>query len=253
MATALDVHTFARPRRAQRRWFYTGVSVLITVIVLAGFGPSLYESLVLGVPRHWAIHLHAAVFLGWLVLLIGQTVLAARGQLALHRRIGNVAIAYGVAMVILGLVAGLVVPAVYVEAGIWPLARAASFLATIFADMALFGGFFGAAIAYRRRPEIHKRLMLLAATALILPGVARLWFIEAMFAGGVGAGDLSVLVIVWLAPLFVGMAYDLATARRIHAVYWIGVAISVVSLARFPLAQTGAWRAFGRAILAPLL
>ena len=114
-------------------------------------------------PRHWAIHVHAAVFLGWLALLIGQTVLAASGQIALHRRVGNLGIAYGIAVVILGLVAGFVVPATYVKAGTWPLDRAASFLATIFGDMVLFGGFFGAAIAYRGRPELHKRLMLLAA------------------------------------------------------------------------------------------
>jgi hypothetical protein len=196
---------------------------------------------------------HAAVFLGWLALLIGQTVLAARGQIALHRRVGNVGIAYGIAVVILGFVAGFAVPATYVQAGIWPLDRAASFLATIFGDMFLFGGFFAAAIAYRRRPEIHKRLMLLAAIALILPGVARLWFIEAMFAGGVSARVLGVLVLVWLAPLLVAMAYDLVTTRRIHPVYWIGAAVSVASIGRFPLAQTDVWRRFGRAVIAPLL
>jgi len=253
MSTTLEDHALLRSRPVRRPWFYTGVSVLITIIVLAGFGPALYESLVLGVPRHWAIHVHAAVFLGWLALLIGQTVLAARGQIALHRRVGNLGIAYGIAVVILGLVAGFVVPATYVKAGTWPLDRAASFLATIFGDMVLFGGFFGAAIAYRGRPELHKRLMLLAAIALILPGVARLWFIEAMFAGGVSARVLGVLVFVWLVPLLVAMAYDLATARRIHPVYWIGAAISVASIGRFPLAQTDLWRGFGRAVLAPLL
>jgi hypothetical protein len=253
MATALDDHALPRSRPVRRRWFYTGVSVLITVIVLAGFGPALYESMVMGVPRHWAIHLHAAVFLGWLALLIGQAMLAARGQIALHRRVGNVGIAYGVAVLIFGFVAGLTVPAAYVEAGTWPLDRAASFLATIFADMALFGGFFGAAIAYRSRPEIHKRLMLLAAIALILPGVARLWFIEARFAGGPNPAALGILVLVWLTPLLVAMAYDLMTVRRIHPVYWIGAAVSLVSIARFPLAQTDAWRAVGRAMLARFL
>jgi hypothetical protein len=253
MATTLEDHTPLRARRVRRPWFYTGVSVLITIIVLAGFGPSLYESLVLGVPRHWAIHVHAAVFLGWLGLLIGQTVLAARGHIVLHRRVGNVGIAYGIAVVILGFVAGFVVPATYVEAGTWPLDRAASFLATIFGDMMLFGGFFGAAIAYRRRPEVHKRLMLLAAVALTLPGVARLWFIDAMFAGGLSARALGIGVFVWLVPLLVAMAYDLATRRRIHPVYWIGIAVSVASVGRFPLAQTDLWRDFGRALLAPLL
>lgn len=221
--------------------------------MLTGFAPSLYESLVLGVSRHWVIHLHAAVFLGWLALLIGQAVLAARGHIALHRRIGNVGIAYGVAVLVLGLVAGLLVPVNYVEAGIWPLDRGASFLATIFADMALFGGFFGAAIAYRRRPEIHKRLMLLAAVALALPGVARIWFIASMLAGEPDATALVTLSAVWLLPVLAAMAYDLATSRRVHPAYLIGAVILLVSIARVPLAQTDVWRAFGRAVLTPLL
>lgn len=253
MATVLVDNALSQSRGTRRRWFYVAVSLLITVTALAGFGPSFYESLVLGVSRHWTIHAHAAVFLGWLALLIGQAVLAARGQIALHRRIGNFGIAYGIAVLILGFVVGFAVPATYVEAGTWTLDRAASFLATILADMVLFGGFFGAAIAYRGRPEVHKRLMLLAAVALILPGVARLWFIEARFAGGPNAAALGTLLFVWLVPLFAAMAYDFATARRIHPVYWTGVAISVLSIARFPLSQTESWRVFGRAFLAPML
>jgi hypothetical protein len=253
MATALDDRAIPRTRRVRPRWFYTGVSVLMSVLVLAGFGPSLYESLVLGTPRHWAVHLHAAVYVGWLALLIGQTVLAARGHIALHQRVGNIGIAYGVAMVILGFVAGLLVPASYVETGAWPLDRGASFLATIFADMALFGGFFGAAVAYRRRPEIHKRLMVLATVGLILPGVGRLWFIDGMFAGGPSPQALGVLSLIWLLPLMVAMVYDLMTVRRVHAAYWIGAAILIASFGRFSLGQTEAWRTFGRAMLAPLL
>jgi hypothetical protein len=95
--------------------------------------------------------------------------------------------------------------------------------------------------------------MLLAAIALALPGVARLWFIEAMLAGGMNPAALGVIVLVWLTPLLVAMVYDVVTARRIHPVYWIGAAVSVVSIGRFPLAQTDAWRAVGRAMLAPIL
>jgi hypothetical protein len=41
-------------------------------------------------------------------------------------------------------------------------------------DMVLFAGFFIPAVIYRRRPEIHKRLMLLATTALLFAAAGRM-------------------------------------------------------------------------------
>jgi hypothetical protein len=82
-------------RRSARSPFYVGVSLLIVAIVLAGFAPSFIRMAVDAQPRPWFLHVHAAVYLGWLALLVFQTVLAARGKIALHRRVGTVGIAYG--------------------------------------------------------------------------------------------------------------------------------------------------------------
>jgi hypothetical protein len=66
------------------------------------------------------------------------------------------------------------------------------------------------------------------------------------------AGRLPRLAL-WYSPVLVAMAHDLVTKRRIHPVYWIGVAAMTVAFLRIPFAQTEQWRSMARTILAPFL
>ena len=75
---------------------------------------------------------------------------------------------------LIGLLMSFVAPVMHVTAGEWTLDQAAAFLPIPLGDMVLFGGFFWAAIAYRQKPEIHKRFMLLATVALLFAAVFRL-------------------------------------------------------------------------------
>ena len=93
MATVVFEGSLPRSR-AKRKGFYVGVSLLIVAIVLAGFMPS-FVNMAVGAPRPWFMHVHGAIFLGWLALLVCQAVLAARGKIALHRRVGELGVAYG--------------------------------------------------------------------------------------------------------------------------------------------------------------
>jgi hypothetical protein len=229
----------ARPTRSG---FYVGVSLLIAATVFAGFGPTFFELLVRGAHRSWLVHVHGIVYVGWLALLVGQTVLAARGQIALHRRVGNFGIAYGGLVWVVGVFVSFALPVMHVRAGEWTMDEAASFLTIPLGDMVLFGGFFGAAILYRRKPEIHKRLILLAAVAVMFAGVARLWFDSA-----------PLKLLVWFLPVLVAMGYDVSTRRRIHAVYWIGIAVMAIALARVPFGESELWLGFGRRMLAGLI
>ena len=227
--------------RAARSPFYVGVSLLIVAIVLAGFAPSFYLMAVDGRPRPWIMHVHAGVYLGWLALLVCQAVLAARGKIALHRRVGTFGIGYGALVWILGVFVSFFATALHVRTGEWDLDRAAAFLTIPLGDMVLFGGFFGTAVAFRRRPEIHKRLVLLACVAVMFAGAFRLSYVA----------STPVQVLVWYLPVLAAMAYDRYKLGHVHRVYWIGAAIMAVALARIPFGETGLWRGIGRALLAP--
>lgn len=252
MATVIAAGERPRARPARSK-LYVGVALLISAIVFVGFSPSFYGTFIEGAAHPWIIHVHAAVYVGWLVLLVVQAVLAARGRIAEHRKIGNFGIAYGALVWVLGLIVSIAMPVINVHTGVSSPADAESFLAIPLGDMVLFGGFFGAAVAYRGRPEIHKRLIVLAAVAVMFAAVGR-----AATAVGTLLGDPDMIggvprLAIWYSPVLVAMAHDLVTKRRIHPVYWIGVAAMAVAFLRLPFSATEQWRSVARAILAPFL
>jgi hypothetical protein len=229
--------------RSARSPFYVGVSLLVVVTVLAGFAPSFYLIAVDGRPRPWIMHLHAAIYLGWLAVLVCQAVLAARGKIAMHRRIGTLGIYYAAVVWVLGVIVSFSAPAAHVRAAEWSLDQALTFLTIPLGDMVLFGGFFGAAVAYRSRPEVHKRLVLLACVAIMFAGAFRLSYVL----------NLPGQIVVWYLPVVAGMAYDLYKQGRVHPVYWIGAAVMAAALLRIPFGETELWHGIARPLLTPFV
>jgi hypothetical protein len=232
----------ARPatRRATHTQFYLGLSLFMVAIVLAGFWPSYFGPMLRGnVARPLVIQLHGIVFVGWMALLVFQVAVAARGNVRLHRRIGQWGIAYGWLVLLMGLAASLAAPVMHANAGDWTRDRAAGFLLTPLGDMALFGSFFGAAVWYKSRPEIHKRLMVVATVALLFAAVGRM---------GIETKP-TLFELVWLSPVFAGMAYDLIARRRVHPAYIVGLVGLFVGSMRVLLEDKEAWLMIGRPLL----
>jgi hypothetical protein len=237
------IATAERAGRGRGFPIYPLVVILMTGVVLLGFWP-YYAALLSGAPPGGpVIHLHAAVFSGWLLLLFAQTLLVRQRRLDWHRRLGRWSIPYAGALVIAGLAATFLVSAAHVREGRHTVDEVAAFLLLPLGDLVLFVGFFSAAIFQRGTPEVHKRLMLLAATALIFPAAARFgdpWGLPAVLA-------------LWLMPLAVAIAYELFIRRRIAAVYLLGVAILLVASTRLAVMDSEAWLLPGRALLRPFL
>jgi hypothetical protein len=232
-----------RRARAARSPFYVGMSLLIVVTVLAGFGPSFIRIATDSQPLPWIMHVHASVYLGWLALLVCQTVLAARGKIAAHRRVGAFGIGYAVLVWVIGLTVSFVAPAAHVRAGEWDLARAVTFMPIPLGDMVLFAGFFGTAGAFRHKPEIHKRLVLLACIAVMFAGAFRLSYVL----------SLPLQIVVWYLPVAAGMIYDRYKLGRVHPVYWIGAVIMGIALLRIPFGETQLWHGIGTKLLTPFI
>ncbi len=211
-------------------------------IVLAGFWP-YYRALPGGTGASGVVHLHAAVFSGWMLLLLAQVILVLRGRVGTHRRLGRLGIGYAVLLLVLGAAVTVVTSVQGVVEGRDAFDDVAAFLLLPLGDLVLFGGFFSAGIALRRRRELHSRLMLLAAVALIFPGAARL-------AGNHGA--LAVLA-VWLLPLGLAIGRDWHFLGRIERVYLFGLAVLLLAYTRVWLMDSGVWLPVGRALLRAFL
>jgi len=161
----------ATTRAGRAHLFYVGAALAIAAAVAIGFAPTYYLRGYFHPQRlPLLLKLHGFVFTSWIALLVLQTSLVAATRTRLHRRLG----------VIGGIVAALVVVLATIAALVSVRRDAASgstdalgFLAIPFGDMLVFGVLVAAAFYYRRRSDVHKRLMLLATTALLGAAFAR--------------------------------------------------------------------------------
>jgi len=236
MATQAEV---IRPDQNKRRerLFYPGMVVAIVIIVFAGFSRTFYlRPYFQTQPLITLLVLHGVVFSSWIVLLITQTTLVATKRTRTHMRLGIAGGVLASLMIIIGTVTAIVrakgpspIP------GVNPL----SFLTIPLGDMLVFAILAGAAFYFRRRADVHKRLMLLATIAILPAAVARLPFAFIEHNGPLAFYGLSDLFIV---PCLI---YDVIMRGRPHRATVVGGALIVISHPlRLIIGGTHAWLAF---------
>jgi hypothetical protein len=193
---------------------------LIWFVVLMGFVPQIvrqFHEHTFDYPL--AVHIHAAVYVSWLILLTVQTVLIGRGSVALHRRLGSFGAGLAVLVVLMGLFATYVVENLMLGT---PKSDPA-FISTLLVDILNFASLAMAGLLLRRDPAAHKRLMLLATMSLLQAGFIRWWgkAMLAAFGRGFLGGWMADYLGVSLLVLGLGV-YDLVTRRRLHPAYVLG-------------------------------
>jgi hypothetical protein len=216
----------------------------MVAVMAVGFWPSYFGPMLRGhMARPAVIQVHGIIFVGWMALLMAQVLFAARGRIDLHRRIGRYGIAYGWLVLAIGLIVGPAASVIHIRAGEWTRDQGAGFQLTTFGDMVLFGSFFVPAVMYRARPEVHKRLMIAATVALLFAAVGRMRFIESR----------PLLAVVWLSPLFLGMAHDWITRRSIHKIYIVAALALFIGAARILFVQSELWLRIGGPVIDAIL
>lgn len=220
-----------------RRGFYLGLALLMTAFAVGGFWRTYWGPLLSGtLDLHWLLHLHGIVFTLWLALLITQTRLVFRGRTQMHQKLGKyVGVFWGFAVITVGLSAvfGHISPAIGQE-----FESLQGFVARLPVGGGDIFGFivlFGAGIAYRKRPAVHKRLMVMA-TAVLLPAAA------GRIAGVVPIPGVFLIFAAPLVFVALAMGYDLWAERRVHPTYLIGGAFVLLLEARFFFLGSDTWR-----------
>jgi hypothetical protein len=217
------------------RPFYTGMSAAIILTVFVGFAPTYYLKGFFGAaPLAPLVHVHGLVFTCWILLFFAQTVLIARHRTGPHRRLGVAGAGLAALVVVVGLTTTVAVARRVATGG---AGRPLSFLAVPFGDMLVFAVLAAAGILYRRRPETHKRLLLVATIGLLDAAFAR-WPFAIMKAGPVAwfvVTDLFVLA---------GVCYDLVSRRHVHpANVWGGLLLLISQPIRLAVGHTDTWLA----------
>jgi hypothetical protein len=120
------------------------------------------------------VHVHALIFVGWLVLLTAQLLLIRNGRLDIHRRLGMAAAWLIPVMVVVALATAWTVQR---QAALLPGPHDPQFISINFTDMLGFATLAVAGFALRRDPSAHKRLIILSTLYLSTAGFARLWLL----------------------------------------------------------------------------
>lgn len=214
------------------------MAILAAAIIFAGFARTYYLKELFGTPSlPLLLHIHGLLMSAWLALFITQTFLVATHRVQLHRRLGVLGAMVALAIIPVGVLTAIhAVRLGHAPTGASPL----SFLAIPLGDIAVFGTLVAAALYYRRRPDLHKRLMLVATITILPPGIAR-WpvtfvaHVPLMFFG------LTDLVLIGC------VLYDWAKTRRLHPAFlWGGLLLLASHPLRLMISGTGAWLSFAR-------
>ena len=214
-------------KRTREKRFFLLTGILFPLLVMIGFSRNYYLRPFFDLSPLYSdmVRFHAVVMTAWILLFATQAWLVSSKRVKLHMKLGWA----GVGLAVLVLVTGYLVAIGAVthqtaadRGGIPPLV----FLVVPIADLMLFVVYFGLAIAWRKRPAEHKRLMLLGALNFLPPAAAR-FPVPAILALG-PIWIFGVPTVLTIAALI----YDTWRNGKLNWTFLVG---SIVLIASFPL------------------
>lgn len=243
--------------------YFRMMSLLLLAIVFIGFSRTLFLRPFFNVPPiPWYVYVHGVILAAWTALLVTQTALVRVRRTDLHRRLGIAGAVLAAAVALSALQLTLTIPSL-VQNRVpgpngqpLPDAIAYRIMWGNFGSVLLFATLVPVALWMRRRPEVHKRLMLLASFALIGPATGRLYGFPELW-GITESHPLITALFHALPPVTVlGLpltlvVHDLWIQRRLHrATLWGVVATFTVGIAfNAVIANTAAAHAVWNALI----
>lgn len=209
---------FADHRRLDRNFFLLMVA-LIWLGILMGFVPEIIGRIQADKPFPAVVYFHGAVFVTWLCLLTVQVLFIRFRRVDLHRELGMAGTALYGAMLVLG-----ITTVVVVDHDLFATPHSdPSFLSIQLADMLTFAVLGGLAIALRKNPDAHKRLMILATVFIADAGFSRWWApgLERFLGNGYWGNWAELYLSDFILAAMLG-AYDLISRRRVYSAYVFG-------------------------------
>jgi hypothetical protein len=241
-----------RPRRnggvqrtPGRSWFYVAMGAVAVGISVIGFVPGLAFSPTKRYgPPTTDVLIHSLLAAMWLALYITQAALVHGGNTRVHRRLGWIGIPLAIAVV----VSGFFTTIAQGRRGFalwWDPDLKFDSLAELvhpLGDLFTFSLLVSAALIWRRRSDVHKRLMLLAAVGSMMaaPLIHLMSYFPPLRA-------VPPLILLPLAALYFSSAiHDRLTLGRMHPVSkWVGLTLLLFAMLRaVVIGPSAAWHQF---------
>ena len=233
-------NAFARDRA---RTFYLAFALMAIAAVAIGFSTTYFipgPRGTLNIP--WIVHVHGWTAMGWVLLLVAQVVLVRSGRSRLHRQVGKAALPLALGVWASGIAVGL-----------WVVGRdlpgqgdsAYESLAGTFISLTMFLGLVIAAVLMKRRPDWHKRLILLATIVVLWPAFFRFRHLLPF----VPRPDLLLGLLLADLPILIAAVRDRLRWGKVHPAWaFVGSAVFVEQLTETLAFGSGTTLPLGRAL-----
>jgi hypothetical protein len=237
-------NAWARDRATR---FYGGYALVGLAVVALGFSTTYF----LPIARRtfaapWFVHLHGLASLCWILFVISQSHLVRTTRTPTHRRLGQ----FALPMAVLIWASGIATQRWATERDLPELGTAAtSSLVGTVSGLTLFLILVIAGLALRRRPDWHKRLMLLATIHVLWPAFFRLRHLLPM----VPKPEISLALILAYSPILIAAVRDKMRYGKVHPVWlFIGTALFVEQSLEVATFDSPLWQRAGQALNAAL-
>lgn len=211
----------------QDQSFFNRFALTLALLIVFAFAQFALRGFSSPTAAPWWVHVHGVVMLGWLGLLVTQNLLAQNGDLALHRKLGRIGAGLVVVIVVLG--SFTAIKALQMNR-FPPFFTGAYFLGLSVIGVSIFAAMVAWAIARRRDPQWHRRLMLGATFLLLEPAFGRLLPMPLLMPYGE-----AVTMLLQLSGLAILMSHDRHVLGRVHPASLASAAVVVTAHATFEL------------------
>jgi len=230
-------NTKAKSRPAH--YFFVWMASTFIILTLMGFGFDYLIISTQGFTVHWFSQLHGLIMASWLLIMLTQTILAAKGNFKLHQQLGFFSIGLAI-LVWLTMCIVTVRPIIANSPPVFTLDGTWDIMLISLCQIILFPLFFIWGILVRKKAVMHKRLLLFSTLVLLQAAVDRIIFLpglqDATFA------RFLYLDIILIVPLFI---YDFVTIKRFHKITIAGATIIIIAQAAIITAWgTPVWHKF---------
>jgi hypothetical protein len=236
------------------RLFHSGAAALLLLLMFLGFRQfyvhgRAYPDRDLTPPIRTLLVLHGLGMTAWMVLSVVQPLLIAGRRHRVHMSLGMVGAALAAVIVLLGWKVGIEATRVDPpELRIWGLSPR-QFMIVPIVSVTIFAGFVAAGVLARRRPDVHRPMMLLASLAVMPAAISRIDFLNSLYVGTMWESLLG----PFFMTLVVGavlLAVRCLLARSFDRWFAAGYAVlAVSSVLMVQMATTGAWDRFAGFLL----
>jgi hypothetical protein len=196
------------------------MSLLVAAVVIYGFSHTVDSNLIHAAPpRPWLLWVHATLFSAWVGFFMLQSGLVRTRNVPVHRVLGWFGAGLASAMTVVGFATAIVMRRFDMRFEPPAFAGAAGFLIVPFWDVSCFTALFWLAVYWRKKPEMHRRLMLMATCVLTAAAWGRMpnqTFAYVWFYTGVDA------------LILLGVVRDLTVMKKVHRVYWVALPVLAV-------------------------